>query len=89
MIYLLAATLILVAALAGIAFTSRRHKRFPNLDDIISCTGTVDTSLTPEGSVIIHGELWLARSANGNHIQARAPIKVVGAVDHFLLVTPT
>ena len=46
----------------------------------------VDTQLNPEGTVIVAGELWRARSKNGHNISAHARVRVVGFEDHLALV---
>lgn len=46
----------------------------------------VDTKLDPEGTVIVCGDLWRARSKDGAHISARAQVRVVGFEGHLVLV---
>jgi membrane-bound ClpP family serine protease len=80
---------LLLLSLPVLAITLRSHlqKKYPVSGSLISSSGTVDAPLAPKGSVIIDGELWLARSANGATIPAQTSIKVVGFDDHHLLVT--
>lgn len=47
----------------------------------------VTTSLTPEGSVMIRGELWRAQSADGTFINAPTEVRIVAAHNHLLIVT--
>lgn len=70
-----------------IALRSHLHKRHPHTKPFISALGTVNTPLDPDGSILINGELWLARSANLDLIPARTRVIVVGVRDHLLLVT--
>ena len=49
-------------------------------------TGWVDTQLDPEGTVIVHGELWRAKSSDGSVILSHASVRVVGFQDHLVLV---
>ncbi len=79
--------LILASLVLLITLRSHLHKKYPTSDSLISSHGTVDAPLAPEGSVIIDGELWMARSANGSTIPARTKIKVIGFEDHLLMVT--
>ena len=53
---------------------------------LIGQIGAVDTKLDPEGTVIVCGELWRARSKAGVVISTRARVRVVGFEDHFALV---
>jgi membrane-bound ClpP family serine protease len=63
------------------------HKRNSS-DDIrlIGEIGQVDTRLDPEGTVIVCGELWRARSKTGTPIQPMTEVRVVGFNDHLALV---
>jgi membrane-bound ClpP family serine protease len=76
-------------ALAAIGVTGflYLHKRSSKSISPITSLATVHTRLNPNGSVFIDGELWLARSLDGNLIPERAPVVVVGLRDHLLLVT--
>lgn len=53
---------------------------------LIGEQGRVETRLDPEGTVIIAGELWRARSNNGEAIDAQARVRVVGMQGHLVLV---
>jgi membrane-bound serine protease (ClpP class) len=53
---------------------------------LIGEIGQVDTSLDPEGTVMVHGELWLARSRGSCSIPALARVRVVGFEGHYALV---
>jgi membrane-bound ClpP family serine protease len=77
---------LLLAALL-IALRSHVHKRFSDPGSPISSLATVHTRLSPAGSVFVAGELWLARSIDGNVIPERTQVWVVGLRDQFLLVT--
>ena len=46
----------------------------------------VISSLSPEGSVMINGELWRARSVDGKSIPSDSLVQIVGSADHLLLV---
>ena len=63
------------------------HKRAGAGDiKLIGELARVDTKLEPEGTVIVCGELWRARSKDGGHISTRARVRVVGFEDHLVLV---
>ncbi len=49
-------------------------------------TGVVNSELNPKGSVLIDGELWPARSSNGNTIYVNQGVRVVGVENGWLLV---
>jgi membrane-bound ClpP family serine protease len=49
---------------------------------------TVHTTLSPNGSVFVDGELWLAESLDGKLIREKQKVMVMGLRDHLLLVRP-
>ena len=48
--------------------------------------GHVHTTLSPEGSVLINGELWGARAVDERSITRSTLVRIVGSEDHLLLV---
>jgi membrane-bound ClpP family serine protease len=71
---------IVVAALS-------RHKKASTGDiRLIGEVAQVDSRLDPEGTVIVDGELWRARSNSGKAISSRARVRVVGFRDYLALV---
>ena len=75
-----AAVLLLVLALW-------RHKKASAGEvKLIGELGRVETGLDPEGTVIVAGELWRARSRNGEAIEANMRVRVVGMQGHLVLV---
>jgi membrane-bound ClpP family serine protease len=63
------------------------RKRFTNAElQLVGELARVETSLTPSGSVIAGGELWLAHSANGEVIPAQSFVRIVGVQDISLIV---
>ena len=46
----------------------------------------VNTNLTPDGTVLVQGELWPAHSIDGTFIAPPSLVRIVGAQDHQLLV---
>jgi membrane-bound serine protease (ClpP class) len=85
---LLIGVLTAVAALATILVVALYlHKRAGAGDiKLIGELAQVDTKLDPEGTVIVCGELWRARSKDGTHISNRARVRVVGFEDHLAVV---
>ena len=76
----------LTIAVLVIVLSSHLHKRDP-ASPFLHSAGIVNAALSPNGSVIIKGEVWLARSVDGLCIPSKAPITVVGFEDHLLLVS--
>jgi membrane-bound serine protease (ClpP class) len=75
-----------LALLAIVAAISRHKKSATNDIQLVGARGHVSTELTPEGTVLIHGELWRARSADGINIASHTVVQVVGLSGHLLLV---
>jgi membrane-bound ClpP family serine protease len=65
------------------------HKRKGAGDiKLIGEIAQVDTKLDPEGTVIVCGELWRAKSKTGAVISPRARVRVVAFANHVALVEP-
>ena len=85
---------ILIGILTGIAALSLaivialyRHKKYcGSRVTVLGELGKVSSDLTPEGAVVVHGELWRARSRSGSAVLAQTRIRVVGVEGHILLV---
>ena len=78
----------LIVVLA-IAAASRHKKAAAGELNLIGAIASVETTLEPEGSVLIQGELWLARcSGAGTCIERGRTVRVVGASGHLLEVEP-
>ena len=69
-----------------VVLSSRRHKRRLLANPLTVSSAIVDTTLSPNGSVLIDGELWLACSANGKSIPPGSRVTIVGINQHLLLV---
>ncbi len=80
------AAVALAALLIVIALYSHKNSAVSRVK-LIGEIGHVTNDLNPEGSVVVHGELWRAQSANGNSIGAPAQVRVVEARDHLLIVS--
>ena len=67
-----------------------RHKKASSGSiRLVGETGEVASDLVPEGTVLVHGELWRARSGDGSTLGARRRVRVVGAEGHLLVVNPS
>jgi membrane-bound serine protease (ClpP class) len=77
------ACLSILLVLAGM---SRHKKSAASEVELVGSRGQVDAELGPEGTVLVHGELWRARSADGTHIAANTIVKVVGFRQHLVIV---
>lgn len=66
-----------------------RHKKAAVCElDLLGSMASVETSLEPEGAVMIRGELWPARSRTGGRIERGRSVRVVGAYRYLLEVDP-
>ena len=65
-----------------LATKSQRHRAISGMEGLIGAEGVVKTELNPEGSVLIHGEIWNAQG-DGN-ISAGEKV-VVNAVEGLKL----
>jgi membrane-bound serine protease (ClpP class) len=76
-------------ALALIVFALSRHKKGALGElDLLGARAWVETTLEPEGSVLVRGELWRARSLTGVNIERGRAVRVVGASQYLLEVEP-
>ncbi len=73
--------------LAVIAILSRHHKQSVGKLNLIGSRAVVATPLSPEGSVIVGGELWPACSRTGQSI-TRGTVVIALARGHLLHVDP-
>jgi membrane-bound ClpP family serine protease len=84
--------IILAAILLPLAYVIHlsRHKKASRLPlRLVGRLASVETPLTPEGFVMLDGELWPARSCTGESVvQGRANVRVKGASGCRLEVEP-
>ena len=67
-----------------------RHKKASSgTVHLVGETGEVASDLAPEGTVLVHGELWRARSGDGSRLNVGGRIRVVGVEGHLLVVDPS
>lgn len=85
-----AASVFVVLALGLFVVALWRHKRAGSNDvALLGSAACVLTTLGPEGSVMIRGELWRARSSTGASLEHGRAVRVVGASRHLLVVAPS
>jgi membrane-bound serine protease (ClpP class) len=78
----------LIIAAASVALLSRHKKAATGQLKLMDAVAVVETTLEPEGSVLVRGELWRARAATGSRVERGARVRVVGAGGHLLEVEP-
>jgi membrane-bound ClpP family serine protease len=75
-----------LGAVAMIAYNSRRQKTRTDDRPLIGSGAVVDKQLSPEGAVLVRGELWNACSLHGQIIPSQTNVIVVGVRGHILMV---
>ena len=74
------------AMLLIVAAVSRHKKSATGEIQLVRSRARVDTQLTPEGTVLIRGELWRARSLDSTNVAPHTRVHVVDLQGHLLLV---
>ncbi len=69
-----------------VAAMSRHKKSAISEVQLMGSRARVDAELAPEGTVLIHGELWRARSADDTNIASHTMVHVVELRGHLLIV---
>ena len=85
LVALFAAALVLALV---VVVVSRHRKAAMGELDLIGALATVETTLEPEGSVLLRGELWRARLRTGANIERGRTVRIVGASNYLLEVEP-
>ncbi len=76
-----------LTVLALLVLALWRHKRASGGEvKLIGEIGQVETKLDPEGTVIVAGELWRAKSSDGAFIAAHTRVRAIGIQGHLVLV---
>lgn len=85
---LLIGVLTSVAALATLVVVALYHHKNAGVAGVklVGELGQVDTNLNPEGTIIVYGELWRARSKDGTHIPTPARVRIIGFENHLAVV---
>jgi membrane-bound serine protease (ClpP class) len=76
----------LVAAWA--VWRSLSKKAVSGSEGLIGLEGVALTDLAPSGTVKCHGEIWEAKSLNGDKIESNTPIRVIKSEGLVLYVEP-
>jgi len=69
-----------------IAALSRHQKGAAGPLQLEGRVAQVVKALEPEGAVLVGGELWRARTRNGDKIACGGRVRIVGACGHWLEV---
>jgi membrane-bound serine protease (ClpP class) len=72
--------------LVRLAVRSRRLKSRLGLDALVGSRATAMEPLTPEGHVVVEGEIW--RAVASEPVAADSPLRVVGHEAYLLHVAP-
>jgi membrane-bound ClpP family serine protease len=76
-----------VLLIAGMIVTASRRKKSGNRNvRLVGSAAVVDAKLDPQGTVLIQGELWPARSTDGKELPPGCKVKVLRTHDHLLMV---
>jgi membrane-bound ClpP family serine protease len=75
-----------LGALTLIAYNSRRRKARTNDRPLVGSRAVVDKQLSPEGTVLVRGDLWNACSPHGRLITSKTNVTVIGLRGHVLVV---
>ena len=77
----------LLALLAIAVVSLWKHKKAGSGQiHVVGATALVETDLDPEGTILIDGELWRAKSIDGTSIAAQEQVNVVAVQGYLLLV---
>ena len=72
--------------IVSLVLASHHQKRHPANKVLLSSAAIVEQQLSPDGTVLVNGELWPARSNNNSFISSRSVVRVVGLAGHRLLI---
>ncbi|WP_075859177.1 NfeD family protein [Carboxydothermus pertinax] len=72
--------------LIKLAVQAQKRKPTTGTEGMIGLTGKVTADLQPEGFVMVRGEIWKAKSADGKPILRGTPVTVVGVSGLTLIV---
>jgi len=81
-------TTILFLVIAILLAAKSRHVKRHKFSNPFVSDAIVERALSPLGSILIDGEIWLARSADNKLIPSRTRVAVIKTEDHLLVVTP-
>jgi len=76
----------ITAFLVRLAVRARRMKSLLGADALVGHRASAMEALTPEGHVLVNGEIW--RAVANEAVAAGTPLQVVGYEQYLLKVTP-
>ena len=79
-------TALFFAFVVGMGLRAQSRKVLTGSEGLVGETGTVSTDLSPEGKVLVHGEVWSARSTVS--VARGSKVKVVSVNGMKLTVEP-
>ena len=82
----LSIAIVAVATFVAITLLSRHKKFFIRNSVVVGANAMTISPLSPEGSVLINGEVWRARSRNMTRIDKDKEVRIIGVHQHLLLV---
>jgi membrane-bound ClpP family serine protease len=86
-LFLFLAFLIFVSVLLTVMIL--HHRKGARGDfNLMNRLGMVETTIDPEGSVLIGGEVWRALSETEERLERGRQVRVCGARKHLLIVAP-
>jgi membrane-bound ClpP family serine protease len=77
---------LLTSALLTLVVVSRRKKIAMHGVPAVGAIAIVSSTLAPEGTVLLAGELWRAQTAGKVAIDQYATVSIVAIRDHLLVV---
>jgi len=84
---LIALALAILTGVALLVVALWRHKKASGGEvKLLGELGRVESKLDPEGTIIVAGELWLAKSIDDAVIEAGARVRVIRMDGHLALV---
>jgi membrane-bound serine protease (ClpP class) len=83
---MVAVTALFFGLVVGLAWKAHRHQPMTGIEGLAGTVGTATTDISPEGQVLLHGELWEANSAE--KISKGDEVEVTGVEGLKLAVKP-
>ena len=85
--FILVTSAVIITLLIAAVLALLRHKKSGTGGiQLLGAEGVVQSELDPEGTVLIEGELWRARSLEGTSIVGPVRVEVVAVDGHLLVV---
>ncbi len=89
MVWLLGTFFLIVILVALYLAATSRHRKSATGDlHLTGAWARVERQLNPEGTILVQGELWRARSVSSEVLMTDSMVRIVGTQGHLLLVKP-